>query len=113
MHRIFILESRGLDYSAAKPFGEVVCIFEGDRPAITTKKFQTEIRRRLELYKFEPESDYVIVSGAAINMHIYASVLAGMYEIYRVLVYSPQSNEYFPLEIGIEENETANTGHLS
>ena len=101
--RVFILQRKGLDYSSAAKFGEIIVVYEGERPPITNIAFQQKIEDFLLTHEFDPDRDYIMISGSAVNMHIYGAVVAGLFDKYAALIYSAESDEYFPIYVGLGE----------
>lgn len=102
--RVFILEPHPKDVRLAEEFGEIVYLFDGrsSRPSIWDNGFVEEAIRRLELVKYHPDFDYVLIVGALVPLVMFTSALAEEFPGALALYYDMPNRCYIERRLGIE-----------
>lgn len=99
MPKVFIIEPprNNIDVSDARKFGDIVYVFEVDDRRCGVFRhvlFGQTILQRLELHKFDPETDYVCVVGAMLTVSIAIITIAQYYDAFNVLLFNSVDDSY-------------------
>lgn len=99
MSKVFIIEPprSNIDVSDARKFGDIVYVFNHDDRRCGVWQitlFGQTILKRLEFLKFNPETDYVCVTGAMLTVSIAIIVIAQCYDEFNTLLFNSVDNCY-------------------
>ena len=99
MSKVFIIERprNNIDVSDARKFGDIVYVFDHDDRRCGVWQitlFGQTILRRLESLGFDPESDYVCVTGAMVTVLIAIVAVAQRYDEFNALLFNAVNNCY-------------------
>ena len=100
-----------IDISTAAAHGEIVFLFNrGDgKPNIFDDRFQDVIDKRLTEIRYNPDIDYIVISGQMIAIVTMVGLLTAAYGEIRVLVFSAGDRKYVVKTIGlVDERHTKN-----
>lgn len=101
--RAILIEPTDQSVEDAERFGPVVCMFDedGTRPSIwRTDALRKAICERLAELKYNPENDYIILTGQVILLTYFVSVVANEFGTYRALAYSAPDRGYVERNFG-------------
>ena len=99
MSKVFIIEPprNNIDVSDAQKFGDIVYVFDYDDRRCGVWQhvlFGQTILQRLESLGFDPESDYVCVTGAMVTVTIAIITIAQYYDEFNTLLFNSVNNCY-------------------
>lgn len=90
----------------AQKYGKVEVIFPGKSQMLySPAPFIMKIR--MALSKFNPEEDYLLLSGDPAIILTFGLVIAEMYGKVKVLKWDRQEMQYYPVEINLKEQLTS------
>ena len=91
---------RGLDYSQAERFGEVVFLFDGNKQVVMSP--QPTIRKLKTVLKDFSDNDYLLLVGdpalIGLTCSVVSSITSGRYNM---LKYDRLEKDYFPIRVDI------------
>ena len=91
---------RGLDYSQAERFGEVVFLFDGNKQVVMSQ--QPTIRKLKTVLKDFSDNDYLLLVGDPALIGLTTSVLVTISNgRYNMLKYDRIEKDYFPIRVDI------------
>ena len=91
---------RGLDYSQAERFGEVIFLFDGNKQVVMSP--QPTIRKLKTVLKDFNDNDYLLLVGDPALIGLTTSVLVTISNgRYNMLKYDRIEKDYFPIRVDI------------
>ena len=91
---------RGLDYSQAERFGEIVYLFDGNKQVVMSP--QPTIRKLKSVLKDFNDNDYLLLVGDPALIGLTTSVLVTISNgRYNMLKYDRLERDYFPIRVDI------------
>lgn len=91
---------RGLDYSQAERFGEIVYLFDGNKQVVMSP--QPTIRKLKSVLKDFNDNDYLLLVGDPALIGLTTSVLVTISNgRYNMLKYDRIEKDYFPIRVDI------------
>lgn len=108
MSRIFVLNRAGHDYTPAKKFGdEIIPLTIGNINIFNIERNCFMLLEKLMVNDYNPEKDYLVLSGNLILGFSLGMVVGKVYKKIRVLVFDSASREYNLKEINLNGLEVA------
>lgn len=95
--KVFVLfEDTKKDVSDAGRFGEITYVYPTNEPhpKVWTNSFVQDMLKRLSDLQFNPEVDYVVVSGTVVPLVLLLTRLARDYQTLNMLLYDSSVDEY-------------------
>lgn len=107
MSRVIAIEPCNFDLTPAMVFGEVVFLFErtGERTSIWSEDFSSCVLDKLEEINYDPDIDFIVVSGAIVTLSLAIAVIAADYGVIKLLLYHSAEAGYVSRKITCEEEE--------
>ena len=107
--KCFVLGASKFDVSSAEKFGAVTHLDDRSMPPVFHKTLAAAWRKRLEDEGYEPQQDFLILTGNLIVLTMVVAELVAVYGDTPVLAYCASTREYVPLVAGqdIEESHAA------
>lgn len=106
--RVFVIEPTRPDFlQGLQEYGEVVFIFQGSRASLFSDDFQTQLIASLREHNFDPDEDFVAVTGKQVPLFIFAAAVVANYGEVDALMFSSSERRYIQRTIGVVENETS------
>lgn len=107
--RAFLLEPCDLDVTGASKFGEIVTLYshKNARPhELTGALFQSCVLDTLEHYHFDPDRDFIIITGKTVALALMIGAVCVTYEDVKALCFdpSPDVKSYVQVNIGVPEH---------
>jgi hypothetical protein len=91
---------RGLDYSQAERFGEIVYLFDGNKQVVMSP--QPTIRKLKSVLKDFNDNDYLLLVGDPALIGLTTSVLVTISNgRYNMLKYDRIEKDYFPIRVDV------------
>jgi|TARA_X000001382_G_scaffold125153_1_gene110381 hypothetical protein len=91
---------RGLDYSQAERFGEIIYLFDGNKQVVMSP--QPTIRKLKTTLKDFNDSDYLLLVGDPALIGLTTSVLVTICNgRYNMLKYDRIEKDYFPIRVDV------------
>ena len=91
---------RGLDYSQAERFGEIIFLFDGNKQVVMSP--QPTIRKLRTVLKDFNDNDYLLLVGDPALIGLTSSVVATISNgRYNMLKYDRIEKDYFPIRVDI------------
>ena len=91
---------RGLDYSQAERFGEIIFLFDGNKQVVMSP--QPTIRKLRTVLKDFNDNDYLLLVGDPALIGLTTSVVATISNgRYNMLKYDRIEKDYFPIRVDI------------
>lgn len=89
------------DFSAAERFGKTEIVFSR---GLFPDDAEARIREMLEiaravLRRFNPDTDYILLSGDPVGINIVGAVLSEDFDNYRLLKWDNQGKAYYPVTV--------------
>lgn len=95
MPRVIILEPTSLVVTSAKDFGEIVFVSELSRfNLFNIDDIIEQTKDRLELIKYNPDEDFICLTGNAQKVAIFVAVISGMYSEFSLLLFDAREAKY-------------------
>ncbi len=98
MKRVFVIEPpRKLTVDGAREFGEIHYLFNSDtrRSSIfDVLNFTRDILDALTRNEYDPNTDYVCVTGSIITVSLMMAALGAKYKQFQILLFSSQQSKY-------------------
>tara|TARA_R110002020_G_scaffold9522_5_gene37353 strand:- start:7133 stop:7483 length:351 start_codon:yes stop_codon:yes gene_type:complete len=93
---------RGLDFSQAERFGEVIFLFDGYKQVVMSP--QPTIRKIKQILKHFNDNDYLVLVGDPALIGLTCSVASTISNgRYNMLKYDRIERDYFPIRVDINE----------
>lgn len=93
--RVIIAEQTSrFDLSSATRYGEIVCLSDVVLNPFTVEGVVGIFTHRLNELNFNPERDYVCLTGAQLIVPLMVGVVAGLHPTFRVLMFHAQTSDY-------------------
>jgi hypothetical protein len=93
--RVFLAESSTrYDVSAAKPYGEIVHLLKRPMSPFNTTAIVEEFRAALEEHQFDPDVDYVCMTGSSLVVALLLATLSAEYERLHLLMFEATTSAY-------------------
>ena len=106
--RIFVLNRAGHDYTPAKKFGEeIIPLTIGNINIFNIERNCFMLLEKLIINNYDPEKDYLVLSGNLILGFSLGMVMGKIYQKIRVLVFDSSTREYNLKEINLQGLEVA------
>lgn len=101
MTRAFAIQFNSrFNLKPAEKFGEVTYLYTDKVPPIVTPQVVVEeVIERLEHFSFDPDKDFVVLSGSTVNVVLFVAAAILAYEKIKLLIYDPKRNVYYEREI--------------
>ena len=91
---------RGLDYSQAERFGEIVYLFDGNKQVVMSP--QPTIRKLKSVLKDFNDNDYLLLVGDPALIGLTCSVVSTISNgRYNMLKYDRIEKDYFPIRVDV------------
>jgi len=105
-NRVFFLEPVKQEVSDAEEFGKIVYLYEYQeaRANVFTNKFQQELKERIIQKNFNPELDYLALTGYQVNIAVAVHILTKMFEEFSVIAYHVPSRSYSEIIFNNHDN---------
>ena len=104
MSRCILFEPTKFDIKGIDAYGESVYLFDDiPRRPLKDQLLECQIIDRLEGLGFDPESDFVVLSGAQLSVLILATTIVSYYGPVRMLAFDSVTQEYFERSMGHSE----------
>lgn len=97
--RVYVINNRGDDYSAAEKFGEIKVVIYG-KLRISEREWIKTLHQGLEDIR---EDDYVLISGSIIANALAIAVVLKKHGIVHTLNYSKWEKEYYEVTLTEED----------
>ena len=96
--RVFqVRESNRFDVTPAEEYGELsVLLKSSDCSPFNPDRFGRGLRDRLDQVEYDPNRDYIILSGDMLDLIFTIGFLKSEYEHVKVLIFNARDNAYFP-----------------
>lgn len=104
--RVFFLEKPRQNVEEAKEFGAIDFIFPRDAEHASIWKgeeFTADILQRLDELRFDPDADYIAVTGNMVPLTTLIAAVAATWGQFRVLCWDWISKDYVAVTVGIGE----------
>jgi hypothetical protein len=95
--RAFAIEPSPLSLNDAERFGRVSYIFDDDnsRPSIwNNAKLRTAVLAALQKFSYNPEQDYLILTGQVVLLSFIVAIIANEYGPFKALVFDAPNRAY-------------------
>ena len=101
MTRAFAVQfNNRFNLKPAAKFGEVTYLYTDKVPPVSTPQVVIEeIISRLEHFAFDPSKDFIVLSGATVNVVLFVAAAVLAYEKIKLLMYDPVRHLYYEREI--------------
>lgn len=113
MSRAFIVEQPRLDVSGAERFGKLSVLFRAGRyrPSVWEPAFAQAIVGRLREERFDPESDYIVLTGQQLLLVGLVAAVVAAYGKFTALAFNAHGNvrDYEPITMGDVCHDAAST----
>jgi len=97
---VYIVNEGGHDYSAASSFGELKILTKGNLPVFSLDRIRERIKRGLK--QFDPEKDFILLSGSLVPNVITVSLLVKKFGQIKILIFDAKKGNYKQRELRIE-----------
>lgn len=100
--RAFILEPTDYDTTAASRHGSIVRLFRSytEHMPATHAEFAEDVTMKLRAYLFDPEVDYLVVTGRLHSMVGMVAAAIGEYGPVNVLLFDNDEKDYVTVKMG-------------
>ena len=107
--RAFLLEDTAHDVTGATSYGTIQTLFTSNvkRPSIWTDAYSDAILARLREVQFDPDKDFIIISGPLIGLTILAAAISYEYGSFRGLAFNAHDDvrNYEVITLGYDYEE--------
>jgi hypothetical protein len=101
-----VLEAPDFDVSPASEYGELVCIFNRvQHNAKMGDDFHRELITKLERADFDPDKDYLVVTGRTNVIAIAVAAMVLRWGRVSMLLYDPRTKSYQVKDMGDDAHE--------
>lgn len=102
----FASRNQRFDVTAAEPFGEIVYLFERDRPSpLRTQKVYDGILERMLSNDFDPNLDYIVLTGPNVYVAVLLAVAVAEFGGTKMLVFDAPNDRYIEQDLTESERE--------
>lgn len=104
--RVFVLEPTMHDASGASQFGEITMVFEHqrDHPPTFSQGFRISLMKRLHELSFDPDEDYLVITGQLVALTIAIAAMVAKYGAIRTLCFNAHADVREYEEVVMGEN---------
>jgi hypothetical protein len=92
--RVFFLCPTQMNTAPAQQYGEIIHLFDSNPNAILSQKLIDSIRERLAELDFNPERDFIPLTGPAIPLALFLLVVGSITPEIQVLIYESRLQGY-------------------
>ena len=102
------------DLRPIKKYGDVMYLYtDMQHPPINNpQRMLDDCIERLENFGFDPKVDFIIMTGAVVNVALFVAAAFVQYGTLKLLMYDPRTNKYYERQIE-EDSELPETGGRS
>lgn len=103
--RVFLLNMGYHDYSSAAEFGEFIPLSKGRVNITNTDRLEGEMQDLFEENSFNPERDYVLLSGSILQAYLMGGYLGKKYGTIKTLYWDALLGAYREREFSFERKK--------
>ena len=96
---VYIVNSSGHDYSAARKFGELETLTEGNLPIFNIDRMRSILRDKLQ--RFDIDQDFLLLSGAIVLNVLSVTVLGEETDRIPILIFDAKRKIYIERELSL------------
>lgn len=90
----FIVEPSGVSTEAAEKFGERVFLFTEFVNPFSVEKLMRETKERLELAEYDPDTDYIVLTGPCIHVSLFVGLVLLEWSRAKLLLFDAPNSDY-------------------
>lgn len=116
MSRSFLVEETTLDVSGAKQHGRLVLLFPPGRyrPSVWEPTFAQAAISRLEAEGFDPEHDFIVLTGQQLTLVALVAAVVARYGKFRALAFNAHGSvrDYEQITMGVDYDDAKRPGSV-